>query len=121
MLMLLRLAARNILRTPARSALTFGAIFLGGLLSILLSGFGNGFSMLMRNDVIYSKVGAIQVHRRGYADVRDSQPLDLDMEEGGALVARIEGVPGVRAVTPRLVFSGLINNGADATTFIARG
>jgi putative ABC transport system permease protein len=121
MVILLQLAARNILRTKARSALTFGAIFLGVLLSILLSGFGNGFSMLMRNDIVYSKVGAIQVHRRGYADVRDSQPLDLDMEEGGALVARIRAVPGVRAVTPRLVFSGLINNGADATTYIARG
>ena len=115
------IAARNIARNKARTSLTFSAIFFGVVMTVLLSGFGDGLGTLMRNDVILSKVGALQVHRRGYADVRDSQPLDLDIEEGGSLAAKMRAVPGVRAVAPRLVFSGLVNNGHEATMFVARG
>ena len=115
------IAARNIVRNKARTSLTFSAIFFGVVMTVLLWGFGDGLGSLMRNDVILSKVGALQVHRKGYADVRDNQPLDLDIEQGGALVAKMRLVPGVRAVAPRLIFSGLVNNGREATLFVARG
>lgn len=118
---LFALARRNILRNKARSALTLGAIFIGVAMTILLAGFGDGLTMLMRDDTIKSKIGALQVHRTGYSDARDNQPLDLDMEQGGALEAKIRSVAGVRAVAPRIVFSGLINNGRDATMVVGRG
>jgi putative ABC transport system permease protein len=116
-----RLAARNLLRNRSRSALTLGAIFFGVALTVLLAGFGNGLGQLMANDVILSKVGAIQVHRRGYADQQDNQPLALDLPEGGAFEARLRAVPGVASVAPRLVFGGLVSNGREATMFVARG
>lgn len=118
---LLSLAARNILRNRARSALTFGAIFLGVAMTLLLAGFGKGLAELMRDDVIYNKVGALQVHRAGYSDVRDSEPLSLDMEASSDLERTIAATPHVRGVAPRLIFSGLINNGKDATMFVGRG
>jgi putative ABC transport system permease protein len=120
-LIFLQLAGRNVTRNRSRSALTFGAIFFGVALTILLAGFGNGLGTLMRNDIVLAKMGAIQVHRKGYADQKDNQPLKLDMPEGGELAAKMRAVPGVVAVTPRLVFGGLINNGTEATMFVGRG
>jgi putative ABC transport system permease protein len=121
LLTFIRLAARNVLRNRSRSALTLGAIFFGVALTVLLAAFGNGLGTLMTNDVVYGKTGALQIHRKGYADQQDNQPLKLDMPDGGQLEARIRAVPGVAAVAPRLVFGGLINNGSEATMFIGRG
>ncbi len=121
MLTLIRLAIRNIRRNRSRSALTLGAIFLGVAMTIVLAGFGNGLGVLMANDVVKAKVGAIQIHRRGYAGERDNQPLKLDMPEAGALRDEIGRVPGVAAVSPRIVFAGLLNNGREATMFVGRG
>jgi putative ABC transport system permease protein len=116
-----RLAGRNVLRNRSRSALTLGAILFGVLLTVVLAGFGNGLSTLMVDDIVNAKIGALQVHRHGWADQQENQPLELDMPAGGELVARLRAVPGVAAVAPRLVFAGLISNGSDATMFVGRG
>jgi putative ABC transport system permease protein len=120
-LMLVRLAGRNVLRNRSRSALTFGAIFLGVALTLTLTGFGNGLSQLMIDDVVQGKVGGVQIHRRGYSAERDNQPLRLDLPDDPALLARISAVPGVLAVAPRLVFGGMVSNGDVATMFVGRG
>ena len=99
---LLLIALRNIRRNKARSALTFGAIFFGVAVAIILSSLGNGLGVLMRDDAINAKVGAIQVHRKGYATVKDNQPLTYDIEQGGALEASMKAVHGVLAVAPRM-------------------
>jgi putative ABC transport system permease protein len=117
----IRLAARNVLRNRSRSALTLGAIFSGVALTVLLAAFGNGLGTLMTNDLVFAKTGALQIHRKGYADQKDNQPLKLDMPAGGELEARIRAVPGVAAAAPRLVFGGMVNNGSEATMFVARG
>jgi putative ABC transport system permease protein len=118
MFTLLDLAARNVRRNKSRTALTLGAIGFGVLMTLFLGGFAQGFRNLLIDDTIRGKTGAMQVHRRGYFDVRDNQPLDLDMEQGGELERRIRAVPGVTAVTPRLVFSGLLNNGSNSTNVV---
>jgi putative ABC transport system permease protein len=117
----LRLAARNVLRNRSRSALTLGALFFGVAMTVLLAGFGNGLGVLMTNDFVNAKVGGLRVQRKGYADQRDNQPLKLNLAQGGAFEDKLRAVPGVAAVAPRLVFSGLVSNGNDATMFIGRG
>jgi len=118
---LISLAFRNVSRNRSRSALTLGAIFFGVALTIMLSAFGNGLMTLMVDDVVNGKLGAIQIHRAGYADLKDNQPLKLDLPEGGELEAKVRSVRGVDGVAPRLVFGGLVNNGKEATMFIGRG
>src|SRR5436190_5954680 len=117
----LRLAGRNVLRNRSRSALTLWALFFGVALTVMLAGFGNGLGVLMTNDFVNAKVGGLRVQRKGYADVRDNQPLKLNLPEGGAFEARLRAVPGVAAVAPRLSFGGLVSNGNDATMFVGRG
>ncbi len=115
------LAARNVRRNRSRSALTLGAIFFGVALTVLLAAFGNGLGTLMVNDVVFARMGAIQIHGKGYADQKDNQPLKIDLAQGGDLESRMRAVPGVVSVAPRLVFGGMVNNGSEGTMFIARG
>lgn len=114
------LALRNVGRNKARSALTVGAIFFSVMVTTLLSSLVGGMRHMMMDDLIKGRTGALQIHRKGYFDVRENQPLELDMEQGGELQRRIEAVPGVAAVAPRIAFAGMVNNGSSATIFLGQ-
>lgn len=110
--MLIGLAVRNVFRAKARSAITIGALFFGVMMSLLLSGFVMGVGESLVSEVIESRVGAIQVHRTGYFEKRDRQPLVFHLVQDPALEARLRATPNVAAVTPRITFSGLLTNGS---------
>ncbi len=113
--MLFKLALRNVFRSKARSAITIGALFFGVTMSLLLSGFVMGVGESLVTETLDSKVGAIQVHRAGYFEKRDRQPLALNLPQDAALEATLTGVPNVKGVTPRLTFTGLVTNGSRGT------
>lgn len=113
--MLLRLAMRNVFRARARSAITIGSLFFGVMMSLLLSGFVMGVGESLVAEAIESRVGAIQVHRSGYFEKRDRQPLALYLERDSAFEAKLRGTPNVTAITPRISFSGLLTNGSRGT------
>jgi putative ABC transport system permease protein len=79
MLTLALLAFRNLFRARARTALTLGALLFGVMMSVALSGFLFGLAEALVTETIETRVGAIQVHRRGYFENRDRQPLGLDL------------------------------------------
>jgi putative ABC transport system permease protein len=116
--MLLRLAMRNVFRARARSAITIGALFFGVAMSNVLSGFVMGVGESLVSETIESRVGAIQVHRAGYFQKRDRQPLAFNLEQGGALEAKLRAAPHVTSVTPRLTFQGLLTNGSRGTVAV---
>lgn len=118
---LIRLAFRNVLRNKSRAGFTVGAIGFGVLMTLLLGSFVLGLGNAMVDDVVEGKVGALQVHRKGYDDVRENQPLDLDFAQTGGVVDKVRQVPGVTGVAPHLVFSGLAANGAQSTMVVATG
>ena len=89
--MLLRLALRNVFRARARSAITIGSLFFGVTMSLLLSGFVMGVGESLVAEAIESRVGAIQVHRSGYFEKRDRQPLALYLERDPAFEAKLRG------------------------------
>lgn len=120
MWMYILLALRNIRRNRSRTVLTLGAIGFSVSMTVLLGGFMTGLGSVMIDDTVKGRTGAIQVHRTGYFDVKDKQPLDYDMEQGGALEARIRAVEGVEHVSARIVFGGLISNGSSSTMFLGQ-
>lgn len=119
MFRLLPLAARNVFRSKARTGLTIGMLFFGVMMSLALSGFVMGAGETIVDDAIKARVGALQVHRRGYFDERDKSPLKLDLEQGGPLEAKLKATPHVVGVTPRIVFMGLLTNGSRGTMVLA--
>ena len=113
--MLLRLAMRNVFRARARSAITIGSLFFGVMMSLLLSGFAMGVGESLVAEAIQSRVGAIQVHRTGYFEKRDLQPLAFYLERSPEFEAKLRATPNVTAISPRISFSGLLTNGSRGT------
>lgn len=113
--MLFRLALRNIFRAKARSALTIGALFFGVAMSLILSAFVMGVSESLVAEAIESRVGALQIHRAGYFEKRDRQPLTFYLEQNSQFEATLRNTPNVVAVTPRIVFNGMLTNGSRGT------
>ncbi len=113
--MLLHLALRNVFRAKARSGITIGALFFGVAMSLILSGFVMGTGESLVTETIESRVGAIQVHRAGYFEKRDRQPLALNMPQDPELERRLRSVSNVHAVTGRISFTALVTNGSRGT------
>ncbi len=109
------LAVRNVFRAKARSGITIAALFFGVFMSLLLGGMVLGMGESLIEDIVNARVGSLEVHRKGYFEARDRQPLKLDLPQGGELEAAIRKVPGVVGVSPRLVFSGMLTNGSRGT------
>ncbi|QSQ21967.1 ABC transporter permease [Pyxidicoccus parkwayensis] len=118
---LLTLAVRNLTRSKARNAITTGAILFGVAVSLFLGARIKGMQNATIDDVVDARVGAIQVHRRGYFDLKENQPLKLDLPQDPALEAKLRAVPGVREVMPRIAFSGQVSNGSRATLIAGQG
>jgi len=114
---LLLLALRNLTRNKRRTLLTALAVIFGATAIVILQGFVNGF---IRNNIeamVQSKLGVIQVFRKGYLGSDD--PLKKSLTYDTALMDKIKSVPGVTAVAPRINFDGMVSNGAESTMFMA--
>lgn len=117
----LELALRNVGRNARRSIITGVAIFFGVSAVVLLRGFVAGSAVLMEEDVVQGRAGAIQIHKKGYLANVTASPLTLTMPYDEALLARVKAVPGVAGVTGRVQFQGLLGDGAKQTMFVGRG
>ncbi|MEW5852621.1 MAG: FtsX-like permease family protein [Myxococcota bacterium] len=107
-------AVRNILRNKRRTMLTLLAIILGVAATIFVHAFVGGFLGLITNVLVQGRVGAIQVHRKGFLDA-ETDPLRFDLPHDDALMQKLRAVPGVAEVTPRIVFEAMLSNGAQST------
>lgn len=114
---LILLALRNLLRNKRRTLITALAVLFGAAAIVFLQGFASGFLTNLIETTIQSKIGAVQVFKKGYLGSDD--PLKNSLTEDAALVARIRAVPGVTAVAPRIDFDGMVSNGSESTMFMA--
>lgn len=108
---LLIIAARNVSRNRRRSIISGAAVFVGVLGIVLLQGLLNSFLTRIVDDTVLAKVGAIQVHKRGWQDA-DHDLLDYDLPDDQAFRQKLAAIPGVTGVTPRITFDGMLSNGA---------
>jgi putative ABC transport system permease protein len=111
---LIRIALRNVLRNRRRSLITFAAILISIVAAVSLRGLVNGMVAAMQSAVVLGQTGALQVHRAGYLKATGGSSLDLDLPADATFLGRIRAVPGVRAVSARIAFGGMVN--ANDTT-----
>src|SRR5215831_17929511 len=114
---IIRLALRNLGRNRRRTLIALGTVAFGSLAIVFLQGFVNGFIRMGIEASVLSKVGAIQIHRKGYFGA--DEPLKLAIREDPQIMTRLAAVPGVKAVTPRIAFDGLLSNGSESAVFMA--
>ena len=115
---LVSLAARNLTRNGRRSAITLSAIIVGVVVVVVLKGFADGFIHLVVASVVEGRTGALQVHRAGYFVDREALPLNLSITQSPQLEARMSGVAGVKGLSGRIQFGGLVGDGSSQVTFL---
>ncbi|MBS0513292.1 MAG: ABC transporter permease [Proteobacteria bacterium] len=115
-----RLAIVNLTRHRRRTLLAL-AIICGGVISFLLAGgFINWVLWGMREGVIQSQLGHVQITRPGYFRDGASDPYRFLLGKDLSII-----VPGptfdIRTVAPRLAFTGLLSRNDATISFIGEG
>jgi putative ABC transport system permease protein len=118
---LFRLAARNLLRHGARTAMTLAAVAFGVTALILSAGFVQDIFIQLGEAVIHSQSGHLQIAKRGYHAVGSRRPDQFLMEDSAGIRPRVAALPQVADVMARVSFAGLLGNGATDFSIVGEG
>jgi putative ABC transport system permease protein len=113
-------AFRNVLRNRRRS-LTALAITAVGTAAVLI---GGGFALFTYDslrEVSARDTGHVVLGAPRFFDGDEDMPMQHGLAGAPELSAQLKTLPGVRAVLPRIQFSGLISNGDKSAVFIGSG
>lgn len=118
---MLKLALRNIFRNRSRTALTLAAITTGVAAIIVSGGFVQDIFIQLRESTIHSRLGHLQIVRKGYLEYGQRDPSHYLITQSKQLEATIRAIPHVNQVMARVNFSGLANNGRADFAIIGEG
>lgn len=108
------LAFRNVVRQRARSAIALVAVALGVTAIVIAGGFIEDVYIQFGESIIHSHYGHLQVYKQGYSAHGTQHPTEYLMDNSADVIGRVQGLPNVAIVLPRLRFTGLANaGGAD--------
>ncbi len=113
-------AWKNALRNRRRSVMAFAITAVGTAATLIGSGFAL-FTYGALRDASARDTGHVVVASRNYFDGDEDVPMQNGLAGAAALVKELSARPGVRAVLPRLQFSGLVSNGDKSSVFIGTG
>ena len=118
---MLKLAFRNIFRNRLRTGLTLAAIVSGVAAIIVSGGFVEDVFVQLRESTIHSRLGHLQIFRKGYLEYGQREPTRYLIEAPRPLVDRVRSIPHVRSVMTRVNFSGLASNGRADLPVVGEG
>ena len=114
---LMKIAVRNLFRYKRRTLLTSSLIAFGVILVIVFGGLAISFKTQMIGTLTNTALGDLQIHRKGYVESIDNQPLNLILT--GRRLSEVEGAlkqnPSVAAYSPRIKFGAMISNYAQTS------
>jgi len=119
-----KLVFRNIIRQKRRSFMALGAVAFGITALILASGFIQFIFQDFRETTIRSQLGHVQIVRPGYFDSGAADPYAYLLPDNASLsdfFTLRSDADQIRAMVPRLNFSGLISHGEATLSFIGEG
>ena len=115
-----RIAALNLTRHRRRTFLAL-AIICGGVVAFLLAGgFINWVLWGMREGVIQSQLGHMQITRPGYLREGISDPYRFLLGNELPVLPTDQNF-AIRTIAPRLAFSGLLSHNESSITFVGEG
>ncbi|MEZ4415428.1 MAG: FtsX-like permease family protein [Gemmatimonadota bacterium] len=104
--MLWRMAWRNLWRHRGRTLIMVSAVALTYGLMLVGMGINDDGHRRMLEEAAKAAGGQVLVHERDYWDTRAS---DLVIRDAADALQRVRGAPGVRAVLPRILLTGLLS------------
>lgn len=108
----LKLAARNAVRRPVRTALTAGMVILAVALLLLAQTWIDG-AMGGMMEASTAQSGHARVVTQGFVERAELGPLDENIEDAAPLVELLRKQPGVTAVEPRIMTGVLVSVGEE--------
>lgn len=118
----LKVGWRNILRHRRRSLVTLLAVVTGVVSIILFGGFVQANYEGLRESVIRSQYGHLQVYQQGYEAKHRSAPekVRLSKAESEKIVSIMERDPHFIAASRRIEFTGLLGNEKQSQATVIR-
>lgn len=117
MINIIIIALRNLFRNTRRTLLTSSLITFGVILVVVFGGLAISFKSQMVGVLTNTAMGDLQIHKKGYVESIDNQPLNLILSETD--IATIESVlnnmPEIEAFSPRIKFGAMISNYAQTS------
>ncbi len=117
----IKLAMRNVFRNKIRTLITLAAIAFGSVSIIIAGGFFEDTFMQMREAVIHSHIGHIQIYQKGYIDHGSSAPFEYLIKEPDKVMDKIKTLDHVKSITPRISFSAMISTGDNTVAVFCEG
>lgn len=116
-------AWRNVIRHVDQSRPAFIAIMLGMAGMIVGAGFIDWNITFGKENFIRSQLGHIQIIRPGFLEYGRADPADflIEDQDEAASMNVLSIMPGIAAVAPRLLISGLASAGETTLSFIGEG
>lgn len=114
-------ALRNLLGYKLRTGMTFGAVFFGVASLVLSGGFVEDMFIQLREAVIHSQFGHIQINARGFFEKGARAPEKFMIDDPDSPRKKIAKLPGVDDVMARVSFSGLLSTGRSDRSIIGEG
>jgi len=118
-----KIALLNVLRNRRRSLITLLSIQIGVVSLILFGGFVASMYEGMRENMIRSQLGHLQIYQAGFNQYGHIEPEKylLTQEQVQQVSDLVSGLAEVELLTPRLDFSGLITNGNQSVAVVGSG
>ena len=114
-------AGRNVFRHRTRSAMTLAAIAFGVVALIVSGGFVQNLYRQLGEAIIHSQSGHLQVARPALFAEGSRSPEKYRIADLQAVKSELAQLPGVKAVTARLSFVGLLNNSHTDLPIVGEG
>ncbi len=116
----LRFAIRNVWRNKRRAAVTV-IITAVGVAGILVAGGFAFYTYDSLKEMAARDNGHIVLAHHDYFDKQEEKPLEFGLQDYARYRKALLRNDKVRAVLPKLEFSGLISNGDKSTVFVGKG
>ena len=117
----LGLAIRNLFRHKTRSLVSLGAIVFGEVALLLSGGFIDWNLYGMRSATIYSLLGHVQIARPRFFTEGMADPSAFLLPDDSNWLGRIQSIPEIKMVMPRLTFAGIVSHGETTVSFVGEG
>ncbi len=118
MRLILRLAFRNLFRSPRRSVLTLLAVMVPVLLLDLMWGFTGAFERSLFDNTVRLETGHLQIHEADYDVVGETIPIVRDIRPA---VEALRNNPDIAHYTTRLELPALASAGDDSKGVLVQG
>jgi len=117
----IKIATRSVFRNKRRTTITLLSIIFGCVAIIVFGGFVDYSMWGLRESTIHSRLGHLQVYKKGFSEKGGTNPLAYTIQDYPKIKSIIEAQDHVDFVTSRLGFSGLIGGDENSVICVGKG